>query len=366
MDVCFPHRSHYPGGFVSCRLRGVPAHRDSLRDRGHVWRDSPDAYVLPGAQERFGNDGDGTWGGGELLFFDSLALKGIADELSNTHGMRTCIYDRIGYGWTPSLYVKGKDDGFPDSGTLLQKLLTAAGEAGPFVCVGHSAGAAACMRFAEAAKGEVTGIAMMDGYPDLIVGGAWRPGVKKYPGDSPAISGTQMFAVIAGPTGFTRGLVGDPGETYVPKTFRAAMTALYAQTRFWLAQYSDLVVEKESGDAAYLYPLMGGVVDERGVVSYGRTLGAHVLVMPASTTVHKECSATYQFNEYCCSRPEETWCKDSALDSSLYLAQAELYATTVGTSGALEVAPLGTAHGYPYQQEHYGWVVEQLVKHFPP
>lgn len=48
------------------------------------------------------------------------------------------------------------------------------GEEGPFVCAGHSAGAESCLWFAHE-RPDVEGVAMMDGYPDLIRAGATRP-----------------------------------------------------------------------------------------------------------------------------------------------------------------------------------------------
>mmetsp|Transcript_48939 Transcript_48939/g.122294 ORF Transcript_48939/g.122294 Transcript_48939/m.122294 type:complete len:112 (+) Transcript_48939:377-712(+) len=109
---------------------------------------------------------------------------------------------------------------------------------------------------------------------------------------------------------------------------------------------------------------MGGSEDARGVVTYGRSLGAHVLVLPADKTVHKECSATYEYNDFCCSRPDMPMCKNQVEDSLLYKEQAGLYATTIGTSGAMEVAPQGSGHGYPSHKDTYLWVVERLMAHF--
>uniref|UniRef100_A0A6U5B7F5 AB hydrolase-1 domain-containing protein n=1 Tax=Hemiselmis andersenii TaxID=464988 RepID=A0A6U5B7F5_HEMAN len=298
---------------------------------------------------------------------NSLALKAIADDLAASHGRRACVYDRLGYGWTPSMYRKGKGEVFPTSGELLKSLLANAGETGPYTCVGHSAGGHACLRFALAVGDQVTGIAILDGYPDLISAGAFRPGTAHRTDSSPALPGTKLFGALVGPTGFSRLFIGNAGPDYEPQAQADAFKALYSQTRFWLSQYSDLAQAVDEGQDQFTWPLMGGVEDSRGIVTYGGTLNAHVLVLPADTTVYKICTADYEYNEYCCkdSNKDKDICTNQAEDSGMYLEQAGLYATSIGTSGAMEVAPRGAGHVYPQLKQYYPWVVERLLSHFP-
>ena len=78
-----------------------------------------------------------------------LSLLGLADYFAKSR--RTCTYDRLGYGWSPSLYTQRNQSEFATSGEILLTLLTAAKEPGPYVCVGHSVGAQACLSLAIAA-----------------------------------------------------------------------------------------------------------------------------------------------------------------------------------------------------------------------
>lgn len=113
-----------------------------------------------------------------------LSGEGLMIQLRQ-YGLRTCQYDRVGYGWSPSLWQRSSPS--PTSGDILSNLLEVANEglSGPIVCVGHSAGAAACLQFAIAAASKpalfrLSGVVMLDGYPDLVRAGS-------YPGGTQAI-----------------------------------------------------------------------------------------------------------------------------------------------------------------------------------
>jgi pimeloyl-ACP methyl ester carboxylesterase len=171
-------------------------------------------------------------GGGD----NCLGMKALADELSQSR--RSCIYDGLGYGFTPSAYPRANQTAWASSGEVLAALLPAAGEAGPFVCVGHSAGAETCLRFAVAAQaggGAVVGVVGLDGYPDLIRAGSFRPG--RHDESHFVLFATLLCSVLFGPTGFSRGLVGRPEPSFVPAESAATRAALYAQSRFWVSQY---------------------------------------------------------------------------------------------------------------------------------
>ncbi len=72
---------------------------------------------------------------------------------------RVCTYDRAGTGWSD-------DASRPqDSAAVvadLHELLTASGEAGPYVLVGHSTGGVYAMTYAATHPGEVAGVVLLD------------------------------------------------------------------------------------------------------------------------------------------------------------------------------------------------------------
>lgn len=72
---------------------------------------------------------------------------------------RVCSYDRAGYGWSdpgpnPRTYQKAAEE--------LHTLLRNAGEQGPFVLVGHSAGANTIRLYAAAYPQEVAGLVLIE------------------------------------------------------------------------------------------------------------------------------------------------------------------------------------------------------------
>lgn len=136
----------------------------------------------------------------------SVAGDGLMSEL-RMRGVRTCQYDRLGYGWTPSLVQRGGPN--PTSGELLLNLLEVANEASsPMICVGHSAGAAACLEFAIAIANRTAplrlfGVVMLDGYPDLVRAGSFPGGRQSI---NVILESLRGFAVMFGPTGLSRGM----------------------------------------------------------------------------------------------------------------------------------------------------------------
>jgi len=290
---------------------------------------------------------------------NSMTLLGLAQELVATREVRACVYDRLGYGFTPSLYTGV--DALPHSGVLLSLLLDKAGEAGPFVCVGHSAGAGACLFFAHANKA-VVGVAMLDGYPDVIRAGSLRPGQEP---SGRVLGATQGLGVAAGAPGLGRGAIGNPGGHFVPGDRRGTVIALYAQTRFWLAQYWDVKADLDLPEERQLYRLLGGSKDAQGLVHYGGTLaGVAVLVVPAAhTTTPTACESEENRGSFCCGHAiNSTVCRNQRADAVLYGEQAKLYAETLSadTNGTLVVAPAGSDHSFVNHRDYYQWTAEQI------
>lgn len=75
------------------------------------------------------------------------------------HTTRVCAYDRAGQGWSDD--VDAPQDG-PAIAADLHTLLARAGEPGPYVLVGHSAGGPYVMTFAAEYPDEVAGMVLLD------------------------------------------------------------------------------------------------------------------------------------------------------------------------------------------------------------
>ena len=87
----------------------------------------------------------------------STAMAWIAPDIATT--TRVCVYDRAGRGWSES--ARGPQDGV-ELATDLHTLLERAGERGPFVVAGHSAGGIYVLNFARLYPDQVVGVVLLD------------------------------------------------------------------------------------------------------------------------------------------------------------------------------------------------------------
>lgn len=87
----------------------------------------------------------------------SPAMGWIAPNVAAT--TRVCVYDRAGRGWSQA--VADPQDGV-ETATDLHTLLTRAGEPGPYVLAGHSAGGLYVLNFAHLYPNQVAGVALLD------------------------------------------------------------------------------------------------------------------------------------------------------------------------------------------------------------
>ncbi len=87
----------------------------------------------------------------------SAAWTRIVAEVSRT--TRVCAYDRAGQGWSDD--VDTPQDGLEIAADL-HMLLAGSGEPGPYVFVGHSAGGAYAMTYADQYPTEVAGMVLLD------------------------------------------------------------------------------------------------------------------------------------------------------------------------------------------------------------
>jgi pimeloyl-ACP methyl ester carboxylesterase len=93
---------------------------------------------------------------------DSGTWSAVHDAIAGT--TRTCAYDRAGRGRSDDRETHTLGDAVVD----LRALLDAAGEAGPFVIVGHSLGGSYARVFAETYRQEVAGALLVDSFePDI-------------------------------------------------------------------------------------------------------------------------------------------------------------------------------------------------------
>ena len=92
----------------------------------------------------------------------STDMAWIARDVATT--TRVCVYDRAGRGWSES--AGHAQDGV-EVATDLHTLLERAGEAGPFVLAGHSAGGIYVMNYAHRYPEQIAGVALLDSmHPD--------------------------------------------------------------------------------------------------------------------------------------------------------------------------------------------------------
>jgi len=106
----------------------------------------------------------------------SIVWSKVQPELAQTG--RVCAYDRAGLGWS---------EGSPDPRTSqnmvreLHSLLVNAGEAGPYILVGHSFGGALVRLYAHDYPDEVAGIVFVDSVPDelFVRVPAWQKAIEQ-------------------------------------------------------------------------------------------------------------------------------------------------------------------------------------------
>jgi pimeloyl-ACP methyl ester carboxylesterase len=72
---------------------------------------------------------------------------------------RVCAYDRAGQGWSDD---SGNANDATTAATDLHKLLTAAGETGPFVLAGHSSGGVHALTYTHLYPAQVAGVVLLD------------------------------------------------------------------------------------------------------------------------------------------------------------------------------------------------------------
>jgi len=131
-----------------------------------TYRETTDSYAMPGRLIDVGGHKlhiNCTGTGRPTVVLEpglgepSTAMAWIAPDVAAT--TRVCVYDRAGRGWSESA-------GAPQDGvqvaTDLHTLLGRAGEHGPYVLAGHSAGGLYVLNFAELYPDQIAGVALLD------------------------------------------------------------------------------------------------------------------------------------------------------------------------------------------------------------
>jgi pimeloyl-ACP methyl ester carboxylesterase len=138
-----------------------------------TYRESADAgrYAMPGTLIDVGDHElhlDCTGTGGPTVVIEaglgepSTVMGWIAPAVATT--TRVCVYDRAGRGWSEG--VSSPQDGVQIA-TDLHTMLERAGEPGPYVLAGHSAGGIYVLNFAARYPQQVAGVALLDSmHPD--------------------------------------------------------------------------------------------------------------------------------------------------------------------------------------------------------
>jgi len=96
----------------------------------------------------------------------SFTFFNVQEQLA-AQGIRSCAYDRPGFGWSESLPVGWESLATYDR--LLHSLLQAAGEAPPYLMAGHSAGVELVQVYAHRHPEDVAAVSLLDGYPDYLL-----------------------------------------------------------------------------------------------------------------------------------------------------------------------------------------------------
>lgn len=163
-------------------------------------------------------------------------------------GIRVCSYDRPGYGWSDPAGEPWTPEQQADS---LRTLLAAAGEAPPYVLVGHSLGGILIREFAQRHPAETAGLVLVDArHEDFFE----RMPPEYLSGDQENLNRARWLQVMT-PLGMTRlaGTLGqlDAFEDYLAPLPDEAEGAAWAHLVYSSNHWRASVQERETIDAAY-------------------------------------------------------------------------------------------------------------------
>jgi len=258
--------------------------------------------------------------------------------LEATYHRRSCIYDRAGYGWSELPEVP-----HVDPWRELKDLLAAAGEAPPYVLVGHGVGGEYAQLYAYHYPADVAGLALVDAYPNelLLRGQALGWGASELDSQRSRVNTGLQLARAFEPVGFLRPAA-PSAKNFLPEDKRELWTALH-NGRAWQARWIDWGKTGDS-NTALLSDLAGPAVQPpdpaNGLKWPPLPPSAKVLLLPADQSIN-----------------------GGAPEAPIYRAQVTAYNTTLSPSGnsAVAVCP-NCDSSYPWLQPD--WLATQLALYF--
>ncbi len=137
-----------------------------------------------------------------VIWMEAGAFSGAADfaalqDKLTALGLRSCAYDRAGMGYSDSGPAPRDGDAIVAD---LERLVTASGEQGPFVLMGHSMAGLYVRQFAARNPGKVAGLVLIDAVtPEMID----QPGAEQFIGRMRLIA---RLGAVAGSVGLTKPL----------------------------------------------------------------------------------------------------------------------------------------------------------------
>ncbi|CAL5993958.1 Alpha/beta_hydrolase fold-containing protein [Hexamita inflata] len=299
--------------------------------------------------------------GGGSSMLDAVALQ----QYVSKNNRRMCIYDRAGFGWSdfPITPVYSGNRIFRDT----YNMLVASGEdlSHGLTLVGHSAGGEQAQIFAQLYPDLVRGLGILDAYPDYLEFNMkpvfnWTSSQIK--ADQNRVRSVGRLYELVGSLSMLRWFW--PKSTnFNPPELQKAHREQYINNKNWAAQMlsfgkgNDTTrILREMAEKDALEGLEIGINECKGVWSDQAACDVKwpklkrdipVLVIPAGTTVRKECDVT------------DHKCVIDKKGAEAYMNQAQLYKDTLSTKGKLIVGENMT-HGFVY--ENFEWVGQQILE----
>jgi pimeloyl-ACP methyl ester carboxylesterase len=297
-------------------------------------------------------------------------------QLLAQNNIRSCAIDRSGSGWSPQGSLKPTNSYSVNS---FQKVLDAAGESAPYVVVGHSAGVELSILFSAFNPTKVTGMVLLDGYPE------YRYLVHNKSGDGTVssleanVKYTNQWVIFSldaaralAPVGWMRSALGN-SKDFEPANKASTYSALYRTNRAWNAQYQEYwsFVNAPLSNSSTSSDYQVNITDYLGghwtfgqshwTSTFSQPLGnLPILVIPAGATVgRKENNTAVSCSEVTLS---ESTCEKQLYVYNAYFQQSQSWANSLSNNGSLVVCPYPCDHSFPWTKPSF--VVDQIINFF--
>jgi pimeloyl-ACP methyl ester carboxylesterase len=167
---------------------------------------------------------EGPRGASPTVVFESGAFGFAADWAAvqarlTAEGVRSCAYDRAGMGWSdPS---PGPHDGVSGAEDL-EKLLSASGEAAPYILVGHSMAGLRVWLFARRNPAKTAGLVLVDATTPQVTATPTGQGFVRQFGKASRLAAWTASAGLLKPLGFMGDAIGLPKQAAAEKRWAFA------------------------------------------------------------------------------------------------------------------------------------------------